>query len=399
MRRAATALALALLGAAALAACSKATIQPGNAQLSFERARVQVASAGAPYRSAASGVRLRSGDAVRVVTGEAELRLAHGAVLLLRQASTVVIGRIPEVKAGAVVADVEDTPLTLQALDSEIRVSAGATRVASGLGVTASVYRGKAEVTSADRHLVVPAYRQVSIAAYGVVPSSPSPLAYRADDRWDLHYLGTAIELGEELQRRSDGFTAQLRPGQGLTPGFYSALFPDLTESALPSCPTALDGGLGEGRRAGEVLVGTSLALQADGSFARACREAFAFRDAGAAWGLVALDLGVTSVPAVREHIVAAIGRLPAESTLTAIGPPPAATPTVPVGPDTIVSPVPRVNEPVPPTPAPETPVVPVPSPTPTSPPLPNPLSPEPDDGLLTPVTDLVDNLLSGLLG
>jgi hypothetical protein len=242
------------------------------------------------------------------------------------------------------------------------------------------------------------------VAAFGVLPASPSPLEYREADAWDRRYLGPAIEIGLELQRRSDGFSAQLRPDEGLTPGFYEILLPDLPADAFERCRAALGGSLGEGRRPGEVLVGSSLALQGRrGTFAERCRDAFAFRDAGATWGLVALDQGTRSLPRIREGLDAAIGRLPGEATLTALGEVPApSTPEPPVvaAPATPTAPAPAApgSQPSPsPTPAP--PPAPPTQLLPDVPPLLTPPGDEPQDGLLTPVTDLVDNLLSGLLG
>ncbi|MEY2567698.1 MAG: hypothetical protein QOE35_2227 [Actinomycetota bacterium] len=402
MKRAATALVLALMGAGALAGCSKATIQPGTAQLAFSRARVQVANEGGAFRAAGAGSRLRTGDRVRVVAGDAQLHLARGATLLLRKGSQVVVGREPQLRAGDVVADVADEPVTLRANDSRVTVLSGASRVSNGLALTAGVYSGRARVTSAARSVTVPAYRQVSIAAFGVVPSTPSPLQYKVTDSWDLHYLGTAIEIGDELQRRSDGFSAQLQPTEGHTPGFFSLLLPGLDSRSLAACPTALAGLTGDGRPPGEVLVGTSLSLQAGGSFDARCRGAFAFRDAGAAWGLVALDIGVRSLPAIRERVVTAIGRLPAHATIAALGAPTTpVTPTAPGQPTVPTASSPPAGAPpsepsLSPTPPPSS-GTPVPTPTP-APVVPVPALP-PDAGLLTPVTDLVDNVLSGLLG
>ena len=48
------------------------------------------------------------------------------------------------------------------------------------------------------------------------------------DNPWDRRYLGDAIDLGDELQARSDGFTAQLATGEGHTAGFYRQLMPAL---------------------------------------------------------------------------------------------------------------------------------------------------------------------------
>jgi hypothetical protein len=280
----------------------------------------------------------------------------------------------------------------------------GATRIRGGLALTAGVYEGSARVESAGSTLDVPALRQAAIASFGVVPAAPSALEYSDSDAWDQRYLGLAIEIGKELQAKSDGFSSQLRPGEGLTPGFYTTLLPDLPDRALTGCPAALDGSLGEGRRPGEVLVGTALALQGrSGSFTTRCKEAFAFRDDGATWGLVALDQSVRSLPAIRERLVTAIGRLPNESTIAALAPPPdvsrAAEFSEPIAveaPSAPSAPAPAAPAPAP-APAPAVPVPTVPGLEPVTPLLPT--LPAPEDGLLTPVTDLVGNLLGGLLG
>lgn len=403
MKRAATALVLACLGATALAACSRSTIQPGNARLSFDRARVQIAPAGSGFENVTDGVTLRTGDRVRVVTGEAELQLPRRARLLLREGSQVLMGRQPTLTAGDVVAEVEDEPLTIRSAGSTATVHEGASRIRGGLALTTGVYEGSAKVESAGNSLAVPALRQAAIASFGVVPAAPSALEYRDDDTWDQRYLGVAIEIGRELQAKSDGFSSQLRPGEGMTSGFYDILLPDLPDRALTGCPAALDGSLGEGRRPGEVLVGTALALQGRaGSFTARCKEAFAFRDDGATWGLVALDQSVRSLPAIRDRLESAMGRLPVDATIAALGPPADRNRSADFGPPAVVEPLPAASPAAPaptgapaPTPAPAP--VPVPGLEPVTPLLPP--VPDPTDGLLTPVTDLVGNLLGGLLG
>jgi hypothetical protein len=319
----------------------------------------------------------------------------------------VLVGRVPTLTAGDAVAQVEDEPLTLGAAGSTVTARRGATRIRGGLALTAGVYEGSARVQSAGSSLDVPALRQAAIASFGVVPAAPSALEYSDTDAWDQRYLGLAIDIGKELQAKSDGFSSQLRPGEGLTPGFYTTLLPDLPDRALTGCPTALDGSLGEGRRPGEVLDGTALALQGrSGSFTTRCKEAFAFRDDGATWGLVALDQSVRSLPSIRERLVSAIGRLPNDSTIAALAPPPDTSRSAEFAEPVAVEPpsTPATRTPTTPTPGSPTPPPTAPVPVPTVPgvepvtPL-LPALPDPDDGLLTPVTDLVGNLLGGLLG
>ena len=405
MKRAATALLLACVGVGVLAACSRGSIQPGDARLAFDRARVQVGTDGGALQSVKGGRSLDAGDRVKVLQGDAELRLARGARLLLREGSDVLVGRAPILRAGEVVAEVDDTPLTVRSSGSSVEVQDGVTRIRAGLALTAGVYSGSSRVRTADRALRVPAYRQVSVLAFGVLPAAPAPLEYRDTDRWDLRYLGPAIDIGNELQRRSDGFSAQLRPNEGVTPGFFEILLPDLPSGSLESCQAALDGSFGEGRRPGEVLVGASLALQGrSAGFTDRCRRGFAFRDDGATWGLVALDLGARSLPRIRNDLVAAIGRLPSESTITALG---ALSPRVDDGGPPAVTAAPSSPPPAPttatpaPAPAPTPAPAPVPLPEPVQPLLP-PLVPapeDPSDGLLAPVGQLVEGLLGGLLG
>jgi hypothetical protein len=403
MKRAASALVLACLGASALAACSRSSIQAGNARLSFDRARVQVAAAGDDFRNAEDGDALRAGDRVRVVTGEAEMQLPLRARLLLRRGSQVVVGQQPSLTAGDVIAEVGEEPLTIRSAGSSVTARKGATRIRGGLALTAGVYSGSARIQSAGSSLDVPAFRQAAVASYGVVPAAPSALEYSETDPWDQRYLGVAIEISRELQAKSDGFSSQLRAGQGLTPGFYINLLPDLPSRALTGCPAALDGSFGEGRRPGEVLVGTTLALQGrTGTFTSRCKEAFAFRDDGATWGLVALDQRVRSLPAIRERLVSAFGRLPADATIAALAPPSGGDRSAAIGPSAAVEPQAPSSAPAgPTTPAPAPAPAPVgPTPVPEAPALP-PATPVPDPagGLLTPVTDLAGNLLGGLLG
>jgi hypothetical protein len=405
MKRAVMALVLACVGASALAACSRSTIQSGNARLSFDRARVQLAAAGSSFQTVDDGVTVRTGDRVRVVSGEAEMQLPRRARLLLRKGSQVIVGRQPTLTAGDAVAEVEDQPLTVRSAGSAVTARRGATRIRGGLALTAGVYEGSARVHSAGSSLDVPALRQAAIASFGVVPAAPSALEYSETDQWDQRYLGVAIEIGEELQNKSDGFSAQLRPGEGRTPGFYTILLPDLPDRALAGCPAALDGSLGEGRRPGEVLVGTALALQGrSGSFTTRCKEAFAFRDDGATWGLVALDQRVRSLPAIRERLVSAIGRLPTGATIAALAPPADLGRSADVAEPAVAAPPADTSTPSPATPAPSPAPTPAPVPVPTIPGL-EPVTPllppvpDPTGGLLTPVTDLVGNLLGGLLG
>jgi hypothetical protein len=403
MKRAGLALVLACVGAGVLAGCTKATIQPGDARLSFDRARVQVAAAGKPFRSVAGGTRLRSGDRVKVVSGDAELSLARGARMLLRKGTEVVVQRQPTLVTGDAVAETTKEDVTVRSAGSAVTVEHGAARVHSGLVLTAGVYSGSARVDSAGRSLRVPAYRQASVVAFGVVPATPVPLEYSESDPWDMHYLDVAVEIGQELQKKSDAFSLSLRPTEGHTPGFYTTLLPGLPSGAFDRCGAALDGG----RRPGEALAGLTVALQARGEpFEWRCRQAFTFRDEGATWGLVAVDQSVRDLKALRDQFELARGRLPAAATFAQA--PTGSSPTPDAGGPVVTmptTPAPRSSPPANGSTTPPSGATPPVTPPPTTPaPLPGappgaPLPQPPGGGLLTPVTDLVDGLLKGLIG
>jgi hypothetical protein len=207
--------------------------------------------------------------------------------------------------------------------NADARVRDGAAHITRGLGVTAASYAGDLAVTSAGRDLMVPALRQAGVPGPGLLPAAPTPLDYRADNPWDRRYLGDAIDLGDELQGRSEGFTAQLAPGEGHTAGFYRQLLPALeSEQAFTQALLPPD------MAPGETLVGAAIAVQGKtGNFLDRWRSVFGFHDQGARWGLVALDQHVTRGPLLSE-VDDALGRRSVGAT-TAAAPPGATAPSL----------------------------------------------------------------------
>ena len=148
---------------------------------------------------------------------------------------------------------------------------------------------------------------------------------------------------------------------------------------------TLLDGQ----RPVGETLIGAAIVdLGRRGTFLERWASVFEFRDAGAAWGLVALDQGVDASP-----LLGAVTRA-VDSTELAIG-------TAPTGGGR--PPRRRAAPPPPPCPADRPPPPPDPGAAPSTT-VPTPGDPgEGDGGLLgpvvSPVTDLLAGLINGLLG
>lgn len=311
MRRAALA-ALGALGVLALAACS--TGGGGSKGSLTVSGQAEVASSGADWRPVTGTVKVGAGQQVRVLDGTAALTLGDNRLVTLRKGAQLQLvapagsgDPRPTLVSGDALAEAGGTPLTINAGDTDVAVTGGAARVSRGLTVDVGAYTGSATLSSAGKQLVVPALHQASVPAVGLLPSRPAPLTYTAGDAWDERFLGDAIQLGDELAARSRGFTAQLREGEAESSAFYRDLIPALAgqadvDSSLPSAG---------GRTPGETLVGLAITAEGTrGSFADRLHEVFDFHDEGAAWGVVALDQGVTRVK-VLGAVDDAIGRGP----------------------------------------------------------------------------------------
>lgn len=311
---------------AVLAAACGGTDSGSSARLSVD-GRATVASVGGPARVVQGNRTLRAGDVVKVESGTAQIRLSGDRRLELRPLSE--LGLVadpgsadlrPSLRAGDLLVLAGGGKVTVAAGDGDVSVSGGTAKLSRGLAVTAASYTAIVTAESAGRTLEVLPLRQVSLVASGVLPGRPNPLAYDNKDEWDRRFLADAIDLGRQLVARSRGFTAQLGPTEGRTPGFYRQLLPALEKE--PSFDMPL---LGTDRAPGEALVGLAIAVQSTrGPFADRLRAALAFHDDGAAWGLVALDQGVTQAPLL-ARVDEAIGRQPAVSAALA---PKAAPPT-----------------------------------------------------------------------
>jgi hypothetical protein len=251
------------------------------------------------------GHRVAEGDVVRMLDGDAVLELPGDRSLLLRaegdDASIVEVGAEPDVREGSAVVLAGDDDASFTVGDVEVRLFEGAARVQHGLSVTVGVYSGAADVRAAGRPFAggLTALRQLSIPTTGVLPREAVPLVYDdADpDPWDMRFIGDAIDLGDELDRKSLGYTGQLGPGARADATLLSRVLPGFR----PPSDVAFTE-----RTPGESLVGAAIALEAGADVG----DVFAFRDDGARWGLVALDQKVRR-DALIDRIDGALGRSP----------------------------------------------------------------------------------------
>jgi hypothetical protein len=368
---------------------------------------VDVVRANGATTALAGSTTLHRGDGVRIPTsggGTATVSLPGGGTLELRAGSIVRFVDGPQLGGGDLLVLAAGHTVTVGASASTAAVVHGAARLRRDLTFTVGVYQGNATVTSATRSLNIGAYRQASIAAVGLVPDAPSPLMLSGTDAWDRRELGAAIDLTEQLDAASRGFTASVPSGVPTSAGFFrtalTQLPPTFTDALLTRAPVGPSLPSAAGQRApGEVLVGAAIVTQGkSGGFERRWQSVFAFRDAGAAWGLVAFDQGIDSHPLL-DTLSAAINR--SLLVFTQAPPPPivAAAPTPsPSTPGLLASPPvtrvpgrtatttpPASHHTLPTTPTLTVPTVPTPPPTPASP-------------VLDPVVQLLNGLVGALL-
>jgi hypothetical protein len=246
-----------------------------------------------------------AGDEIQLTDGSAVLELPGERSLLLRAGvddrddSVVVADDVPEIVAGdAVVVAGDETSFRVGDVDARVRD--GSARVQRSLSVTIAVYEGEADVRAAGRAFDggLPALRQLSVPATGVLPREAVPLVYDEvdPDPWDLRFIGDAIDLGDRIDQKEIGFN--LAPGTEADAVLLDRVLPPLAGSGVQIAEWT----------PWETLVGGAIAVEAGGP--EQWDSVFSFRGAGAKWGLVALDQRV-SRDALLGRIDDAIRRAP----------------------------------------------------------------------------------------
>ncbi|MFP5376487.1 MAG: hypothetical protein ACLGIO_06865 [Acidimicrobiia bacterium] len=387
---------------AAVAGCSDDDgLGAGEAAVEIaEGSRVLVAEPGGDLALAEGRESVRFGAEVKVLAGSATVSLAGGSRLEVRDGSELTIGAPLSLVAGDLLVTSGRAPVEVDAAGSGFTVE-GVAQLSRDLAVSASSYRGSVTLRSAARVLRIPSLREAAVASLGVVPAAPRPLTYDPTDSWDRRFLAEAIELGDQLEAKSRGFTESVGRDQGRTAGFYRVLLPSLEEE--PQFDESL---LRPGLPPGETLVGATIALHGSlGSFADRWAAVFDFRAQDAPWGLVALDQQVDDPSDVVETVNLAIGRQGfafAPARPPGARPPAAVPPPAPSQPPvTSAPPPPPRTSPPPPTAPPARPDDPSVITVPTLPPLLPPSDPgdPPSEGLLAPLVNVVTATLDGLLG
>jgi hypothetical protein len=390
-RAAVVALALAVV---APAGCSDDGPGEGEARLEVDGRAVVERDGSEEAEVVDDSTTLRRGDRVEVTDGVATMAMRGGTRLELRAglgdaaASRVEMASRPVLEAGDLLVAASDEPAEVEAAGTVVAVTDGAAQVSRSLGMGVTAYDGAVRLDSAGQERPVAALREVRVPTLGG-PRAPRPLVYDETDPWDRRFLGAAIEVGDRLEALATGYTQNLNAGEGRTPGFFRIVLPGLEDE--PEFGAEL---IDLERPPGETLIGAAITeLGRRGDFAERWASVFEFRDAGAHWGLVALDQAVSGDPLLGE-IEQAIGASP-----LALGGPPQPGPDTTAPPSTSPTTVPpTTGTTTPPSTTPPSTTPPSTAPPPTTPPLPDPLTPvlEPQ---VEPLTDVVDGLVSGLLG
>jgi hypothetical protein len=378
---------VAAVAAAPLAACSDDGPSRGEASLRVDGTALIERHDGTEV-TVTDRAEVTDGDHVTVSKGTGRLDLGGGNVLELRagiggaEDTEVLFGAVPTLEAGDLLATTGDD-LSLSVDGSTVRVSAGSARTNRGSGLDVAAYDADVHLDSAGQEREIPALREMQVPALGHPPEAPRPIEYRGNDPWDRRFLGDAIDLGTRLQALSEGYTQNLSATAPRTPAFFKGVLPGLVDD-VELTSSLIDAE----RPAGETLIGAAIVdLGNRGSFVDRWHSVFDFRDAGAAWGIVALDQGVDR-GALLGAVTGAV-----DSSPLAIGSPPrlgaSTTTTAPAAGSTTATTRPGAT---PPTTRPSPPTT-----------LAPPGEPDDDGGLLgpivQPVTDLLAGLLNGLLG
>lgn len=307
-----------VLMAGAVAGCSRSS-EPSAGRIDVD-GRAEILRPGEDRREVSGGRDLEMGDRVRMLQGTAVIRLPDDRRLELRTGSDVEIAAIgdsnrvrPVLMAGDLLVVSDNAPLAVEVSAAEVAVQ-GDARISRGVALLVATYEGTAQLSVGGSALTASALRQAALPATGQFPTRVTPLEYSPMDAWDQRYLSNAIELGNQLTARSDGFTGQLGPTEGRSFNYFRDLVPRLASE--PGFTASL---VNPGRPPGETLVGAAMTLEGTrGTFAERWAAVFGFRDEGAPWGLVAADQGVNRVELL-ETIGSAISRGPSQF---ASGPP-----------------------------------------------------------------------------
>lgn len=324
MRRRLAALVVALLVAAA---CSSDGPAGDEARLRVDGSAV-VTTPDGDEATVTDEATVSFDDTVTLDEGTGTLELADGSRYELRSSevdSRLVVGAPPELLAGAVLV-ADGFPAAVAVGDAKL-TALGALRV-DAQEELAAAYTGRTTLAGISEVDELIALRQVLLSPLAV----PEPLVYDGNDAWDRRFLGDAVAFGERLEALARGYTNDLQPGEDRSARFFESVIPTLADEREFNADL-----LEPDRSPGETLIGAAIAVQGrEDNFRDRWQEIFEFREAGAVWGLVALDQGVSSAPVLETIELALSGSplsdepRPSSTTTTSEPPTDTSTPAEP---------------------------------------------------------------------
>ncbi len=303
------------------AAGAAATLAPDN--------RLEVAGTDGSWQLVVAGATVAAGARVRTGATPARLQFRNGFVELAPNAAAVVAADRVELTRGELLAS------GVAASWTDTEVAGDATfRLAGGVTSRVGVYRGEVSVRRPAQDRAVGALRELDLGELRL-PAGSRPLRYAATDPWDQQLLAGAIAFDGEAARLAGGIDNELgtapRP-----PDFYAAYADDAIVPLLAEAAVVVRGdAFGPPSDSLLTLFVTKAASPEGDADPATVRQVAALRDAGARWGLVATELGVSTaaltaaVDAPSQERVALVERRPrpappSPATVDAMPPPPA---------------------------------------------------------------------------
>lgn len=238
------------------------------------------------------GARVRTGDGepVRLALRSGEVRLAPGA------AAVVADDDVELLRGEALVASSGDL---IARWDDVVAGGEGVYRLELGIAPRLGVYRGGVDLERSTERRRVPALREITLSTRRL-PASQAPLGYRSEDPWDRIFLADAIAFDAEARRLTEGLASEY--GTDPRPAEFYEPFAPASGETLPIIARAV-GAAGNPEVIGPpadallaLFVAESAAEQDTPQALMAAAERVRqLRSADARWGLIAVDLGVTT--------------------------------------------------------------------------------------------------------
>lgn len=273
------------------------------------------------WEPAAVGDALPAGARVRTGDSEARLELRAGEAWLAPGSMAVVDRHAVDAIRGDVLVRSEGR-LAARWGDAQV-AGAGTFRLTPGVTPLVRVYDGVGDVRRPGEERTVEGRRELSLATTRLAAEGV-PLSYDPEDPWDRHLLPRAVAFDDEVGRLARGIDRQhgTEPQQ---PAFYET-FSAVAADTIPILASVSRQVLPDSRFGppSDALVTLFVAEAVAGekamSLAEAAREVTGWRQRGARWGLVALELDVSSselahaVDLGQERRVAAEQQLPTDA-------------------------------------------------------------------------------------